>query len=90
MALVIIENLTENEINMRGIKTWPVWEKEVSRFDWQYSGDEECLIIEGEVTVETPDGKYKIKKGDFVTFKDGLSCVWDINEPIKKYYNFPF
>ena len=29
------------------------------------------------------------KKGDFVTFKDGLSCVWDIIEPIKKYYNFP-
>ncbi|OQX74255.1 MAG: cupin [Bacteroidetes bacterium 4484_249] len=89
MAKVIIEKLNENEIGKRGIKTWPVWEKEVSRFDWQYSGDEECLILAGKVTVETPEGNYDIGKGDFVTFKDGLSCVWDIKEPIKKYYNFP-
>ncbi len=27
-------------------------------------------------------------KGDFVTFPKGLSCVWDIKEPVKKHYNF--
>lgn len=88
MAKVIIQNLTEEEINKRGIKNWPVWEKEVSRFDWEYSGDEECLLLDGEVTVETPDGDYTIKKGDFVTFKDGLKCTWDVKKPIRKHYNF--
>jgi hypothetical protein len=27
-------------------------------------------------------------KGDFVTFPKGLSCIWDIKEPVKKHYNF--
>ncbi len=89
MAKVIIEHLDKSEVNKRGIPTWPIWEKEISRFDWSYEGDEECLIIEGEVCVETTEGKFSIKKGDFVTFKSGLNCIWDIKKPIKKYYNFP-
>lgn len=89
MAKVIIEHLEQAEINIRGIQSWPIWEKEISRFDWLYEGDEECLIIEGEVIVETEKGSFSIKKGDFVTFKNGLKCVWNIKKPIRKYYNFP-
>ena len=89
MANIIIEHLGEDEINQRDIRNWPVWEKEISRFDWLYNGDEECLILEGEVIVETSEGDITIKKGDFVTFKSGLECIWDIKIPIKKYYNFP-
>jgi uncharacterized cupin superfamily protein len=88
MAKVIIEKLKKSEIEKRGIKNWPVWEKEVSRFDWEYNGDEECLILEGEVTVETDKGNFTIKPGDFVTFKDGLKCVWDVKKYIKKHYSF--
>lgn len=89
MSEIIISILSEETIKQRGIRSWPIWEKEISRFDWQYSGDEECLILEGEVTVETIKGTYAIKPGDFVTFKKGLECVWDIKKPIRKYYNFP-
>ena len=28
-----------------------------------------------------------LQSGDFVTFPKGLSCVWDVKEPIKKHYN---
>jgi uncharacterized cupin superfamily protein len=89
MEKVIITQLDEIEIEKRGIRAWPVWEKEISRFDWCYNGDEECLIIEGEVKVETKEGDFTIKQGDFVTFKNGLRCVWDIKRPVKKFYNFP-
>ena len=88
MPGVIIEKLSEKEIQQRGIREWPLWEKEVSRFDWEYDRDEECLILEGEVTVETDEGIYSIKPGDFVTFRDGLKCIWDISKPIRKHYNF--
>lgn len=58
--------------------------------DWHYGETEECYIIEGEVLIETKDGKkVEIKKGDFVTFPQGLSCVWEIKKPIKKHFNFP-
>lgn len=89
MNKVIIEQLNEIEIEKRGIRAWPVWEKEISRFDWSYDGDEECLILKGKVIVETEEGVFELKEGDFVTFKNGLKCIWDIKKPIKKFYNFP-
>jgi len=88
MAKVIIEKLSESEIKKRDIYNWPIWEKEISRFDWQYSSDEECLILDGEVVVETDDGNFTIQAGDFVTFKAGLKCVWDVKNDICKHYNF--
>ena len=89
MTKVIIENLGPEEIEKRKIKSWPVWEKEVSRFDWTYDGDEECYILEGEVDVETEDGVVSIKPGDFVAFRKWLSCICDIKKGIRKHYNFP-
>ena len=88
MANVIIEKLTEDEIKKRGIKNWPVWEKKVSRFDWNYDSEEQCLFLNGDVTVETKEGSYDIKAGDFVTFKQGLSCVWNVKKRVKKHYDF--
>ena len=89
MAQVIIQKLSTEEIEERGIQQWPIWEKEVSQFDWEYSGDEECLILEGEIIVKTDKESYNIGVGDFVTFKSGLKCIWEVIKPVKKYYNFP-
>ena len=84
-----IQKLKDDELNKRNIKSWPIWKKEVSRFDWYYDKIEECYLLEGSVIVETEDGdKVEFGKGDFVTFPKGLSCIWDIKEPVKKHYNF--
>ena len=88
MKKIIIEKLNDQQIDDRQIPRWPVWEKEASRFDWEYDSEEECYILEGQVTVETEDGDVDIKAGDFVTFKKGLKCIWDIKQPIRKHYNF--
>jgi hypothetical protein len=87
---VEVKKLTQEELQKRGVFSWPVWEKEVSRFDWYYDSTEECLLLQGRVVVETEDGqKVEFAQGDFVTFPKGLSCIWDIKEPVKKHYNFP-
>ena len=79
----------EKDLEKKGVLSWPVWEKEISRFDWYYDSIEECYLLEGKVVVETEDGdKVEFGKGDFVTFPKGLSCIWDIKEPVKKHYNF--
>ena len=88
MKKIKIEHLSDEEVRARGISSWPVWEKEKSRFDWEYDVDEECLILEGEVVVETDDGAVEIKAGDFVTFPNGLKCTWDIKKDLKKHFNF--
>ena len=77
------------DMEKEGVLSWPTWEKEVSRFDWHYDNTEECYLLEGKVVVETEDSKrVEFGKGDFVTFPEGLSCIWDIKEPVKKHYNF--
>lgn len=84
-----IERYPQVELESRGVFSWPVWEKEVSRFDWHYDQTEECYLLEGEVVVEYGAGKKVLfGKGDFVVFPKGLSCVWDIKKPVKKHYNF--
>ncbi len=84
-----IDNVDKKEIEEQGILEWPIWEKEISRFDWHYDSIEECYLLEGEVVVETEEGeKVEFGKGDFVTFPEGLSCIWDIKKPVRKHYNF--
>jgi uncharacterized protein len=89
MEKVIIQKLDDKEIEERQIRKWPVWEKEVSRFDHVYDGDEECLILDGEIIIEAEGVTYTILPGDFVIFKEGLKCVWDIKKTVRKHYNFP-
>ena len=88
MATVKIEKLSDKQITERGIRSWPVWEKEISRFPWTYDTEEQCLILEGDVTIETKNGKFHLKPGDFVTFENGLECIWDIRSAVKKHYHF--
>lgn len=83
-----IEKLNTTQINDKKIKSWPIWKKEISTFDWTYDIDEECYILEGEVVIETEKGEVYIKAGDFVSFPKGLKCVWNIKAPVKKHYNF--
>lgn len=84
-----VERLSQEELKKRGVFEWPIWEKEISRFDWHYDGIEECLFLEGEVLVEVKGGSsISFGKGDFVTFPQGLSCTWIVKEQVKKHYNF--
>ena len=84
-----VEKPTEDYLESKEVLSWPIWEKEVSRFDWHYDSIEECYLLEGEVIVETEDGEsVEFGQGDFVTFPKGLSCIWDIKQPVRKHYNF--
>lgn len=83
-----IQKPEKEDLETRGVLSWPIWEKEVSVFDWYYDSIEECYLLEGKVVVETEDGeKVEFGKGDFVTFPKGLFCTWDIKEPVRKHYN---
>lgn len=83
-----VEKLSEQKIEEMGIRGWPIWTKEVSTFDWYYDSREQCLFLEGKVTVKTDQGDVEMGKGDFVTFPEGLKCVWEVKEPVRKHYNF--
>ena len=56
-----VQKLGQEELKKRGVFSWPVWTKEVSRFDWHYDSKEECYFLEGEVIVESKGGE-KVNK----------------------------
>jgi uncharacterized cupin superfamily protein len=87
--MIHVEKPTEEKLMELKVRSWPVWEKDVSEFPWEYDETETCYILEGEAIVTPDSGKpVKFGKGDFVVFSDGLKCVWKINAPIRKHYKF--
>ncbi|WP_027340484.1 cupin domain-containing protein [Halonatronum saccharophilum] len=81
-----VESVSEEKLNTLGVKDWPIWEKERSSFDWHYSKDEVCYLLEGRVIVKTEEEEVEFGAGDLVTFPAGLSCHWKIEEDVKKHY----
>ena len=85
--MITVRKPNENEI--KKIETWPVWEKDKSEFDWEYSDKETCYILQGKAQVFDENGAILVEfgKGDLVVFPLGLRCKWKILENMRKHYN---
>ncbi len=55
---IIVEKPTAQKLEELKIKSWPIWTKEPSSFDWHYDEREICYFLEGDVTVATADGSW--------------------------------
>ena len=87
--MIHIEKPTEEKLQKLDVKSWPIWEKGISEFPWEYDETETCYILEGEVVVTPDNGKpVSFTKGDLVVFSSGLKCRWKINKAVRKYYKF--
>ena len=83
-----IKKLSDLDLTALNVYSWPIWSCEVSDFPWTYSDSETCLILEGKVIVTTDHEEATIKAGDFVVFPKGLTCRWNVLQPIRKHYSF--
>ncbi len=83
---IVVRKPTEQEADR--CRAWPTWTCESSSFDWSYTEKETCLIIEGKVTVTDADGSVTFGPGDLVVFPQDLDCVWNVEQSVKKHYNF--
>lgn len=89
MSEIEIKKVRKEDLKELDVFNWPIWEKEISKFDWSYDERETCYILEGEVEVETKDGeKVEFGPGDLVRFPKGLECIWNVKKPVRKHYNF--
>ena len=87
MKVIITSPCSASTIIQYGIKSWPIWECEPSKFKWNYVDKEICLIIEGQAKISTKNGDiYFIKAGDLVEFPAGMYCEWEVIKSIKKHY----
>ncbi len=88
MDITVTKNLSPESLREYGVEKWPVWEKDVSEFNWHYDAKETCYIIEGRAQITYGDEMKEIAAGDLVVFPKGLACTWNITEPLKKHYTF--
>ena len=76
-----------SEQEKKEASNWPIWEKEESEFPWEYSDNETCLILEGDVTITNEEGEdFQFGQGDYIIFPKGLRCTWKINKDVRKHY----
>lgn len=87
--IVVDHEPDETRLTQLGVRRWPVWERDVSTFPWEYFEDETSYIVAGRARV-TPEGgaTVEIGAGDLVRFESGLICKWQIVEPIRKHCRF--
>jgi uncharacterized protein len=87
--MIYVEKPTEDKLKKLNVRSWPVWEKEISQFPWYYDERETCYILEGDVIV-TPESGLPVSfgKGDLVIFDQGLKCKWEITKTVRKHYMF--
>ena len=85
---ITIKHLSESNIAEKNILQWPIWTCEISEFDWEYSDEEACLLLEGEVEVSSEFETVRFSAGDFVVFPKGLKCRWKVMQPVRKHYSF--
>eukprot|EP00931_Biecheleriopsis_adriatica_P034714 TRINITY_DN20035_c0_g1_i1.p1 TRINITY_DN20035_c0_g1~~TRINITY_DN20035_c0_g1_i1.p1 ORF type:complete len:316 (+),score=38.08 TRINITY_DN20035_c0_g1_i1:62-1009(+) len=80
---------------------WPIWScpalpDPAGRFQesrWWESrpgvAEERCLILTGKAVLTTPDGhKTVIEAGDWVVFRKGFTCLWEVKDAISKRYGY--
>lgn len=85
--ITVEHNPSPMKLEVLNVESWPIWSKEVSTFDWHYDTKEMCYLLEGEVIVTPKDGEpVTLKARDLVNFAKGLSCTWQIIQPVKKHY----
>lgn len=90
MSRILVEAMPDAaRLAALGVDQWPVWEKEVSEFPWEYFEDETSYILEGRAIIMPEGGApVEIAAGNLVTFQSGLICKWKILAPIRKRYRF--
>ncbi len=89
MPITVEHQPKDDRLEELGVKSWPIWTKEISEFSWHYDEPETCYFLQGSVTVIPEAGEpVTIGIGDLVHFPQGLSCTWKISAPVKKHYRF--
>ena len=85
--IVVEKDPAASRLQALGVTKWPTWQKEVSVFPWTFPEQEIAYILEGECVI-TPQGGTPVSfgKGDLVTFPAGMSCSWEVKQPLHKHY----
>lgn len=72
------------------LESQPTWDHEAGVWPAHYDERMETfLVIEGEGSITTEDGKvFKFGAGDLVTADRNFDCTWAVPKYIKKHYIF--
>ena len=65
-----------------------VWECSTGKFEYTYTGDEICTLLEGRVVITDTDGAaHHFAAGDTFFTQLGETVTWEVLEPVKKIFH---
>jgi uncharacterized cupin superfamily protein len=64
------------------------WSCGVGRYEFHFDYDEFVYVVRGALTVTEVggDARYALGPGDTAHFPQGVTTVWDVTEPLLKYF----
>ena len=69
------------------VASWPIWEKEISKFAIDFDEKETAYVLEGEIMVTPVVSKpVGIVRRHLVVFPKGLDSQWKVVRPLRKHY----
>jgi uncharacterized cupin superfamily protein len=83
-----VVKMPEAEAERKGIGGWGLWEKGPSEFEWAYTDEEHCWVVEGGAVIRTEDEAVEIGMGDYVVLPRGLKCTWVVKDGLVMRYRF--
>jgi uncharacterized cupin superfamily protein len=88
MSNIVVENTpSQQQLQALGVAKWPTWQKEVSVFPWVFPEQETAYILEGQCVITPENGApVTFGKGDLVAFPAGMTCSWEVKQPLRKHY----
>jgi hypothetical protein len=64
-----------------------IWASEPKRVEIDYTSDEFCVLLEGEVTLTDADGREtRHRAGDAFLIPAGFKGIWENTVPVRKFY----
>jgi uncharacterized protein len=62
------------------------WSCDAGRYEFYFDYDEFVYLVEGEMTVCQGEQRWPMRAGDTAHFPQGVTCVWEIQKRITKYF----
>ncbi len=76
MAEIKVEKLSEAELQRMGVRSWPIWTKEVSKFDWSYDSVEQAGDAGLFMTRDEIQAKFRRARPALERFKLAASPIY--------------
>lgn len=88
LPIMVEQQPSAERLTQLGVADWQVGSHDISESSCVFEQREIWYLLEGQAVITPDDGgvPVEIGAGDLVVFPAGISCCWEVLEPVRKQY----